>query len=411
VRTARSAEPRRDNGAAFPAARSPTRLAPLAGALIGLLGTVGCSQASSRCPPVGFPAQSIGGTPSAKDDVHEKEPSDATLRRLLSAVKAVECGSDGLDPRASSAALSRLADALTLHAGLTAPGLLRVRWAAESLDSLSGGTAGPGNVHSADSGFETGKGQPIETVHAGLVAAQQTLMARSGSVKYQSAVTALGDLVAAMQSERDLATRCQRAISAFHAASNALSVELNGEPPFGDTEPDASARRSFTSMVAGVEPARAAVASLGNARWPHARERAAEALRLFAAMLSAADCHDLFNSKVSNLRYQALRLSQSDALSFRHSRWIKQGLVTALDSLDLLDATQRALAGPAAGGKQAEPTRTAAADPWTGAARAAVDNIASDQLFALQRAPIQDGFRATLDALVIAATSAPVCRS
>ncbi|HKO54123.1 MAG TPA: hypothetical protein VJV79_40725 [Polyangiaceae bacterium] len=294
---------------------------------------------------------------------------------------------------------------------MSAPGLLRVRWAAESLDSLSGGTAGPGDVHPADSGFKTGKGQPIEMVHAGLVAARQTLMTRSGSATYQSAVTALGDSVAAIQSERDLAARCQSAISAFRAASDAVSVELNGEPPFGDTEPDASARRSFTSMVAGIEPARAAVASLGSAEWPHARERAAEALRLFAAMLSAADCHDSFSSEVSNLRYQALRLSQSDALGFGHSRWIKQGLGTALDSLEVLHATQEALVSAAATDKQGEPPRTAAAEPWTGAARAAVANIASEQLFALQRAPIQDGFRATLDALVIAATSAPVCRS
>jgi len=392
----------------MPAAHSQNRLALLAGALIGLPGMVSCSPSAPQCPPMGFPVQSVGRTPSARDDEHETKTSDATLRRLISAVEALECGSDGLDPRASSAALSKLADSLSLLTGISVPALLRVRRAAESLGSLSGATDGLDNVPSAESVSVTGKRQPIETVHAGLVAAQQTLMAQSGSGKYESAVTALGDLVAAMPSERDLAARCQSAISAFHAACDAVFVGLNVEPPFRDTEPDVSVRRSFTSMAAGVEPARAAVVSLGNAKWPHARERAVEALRLFAAMLSAADCRELFASEISSLRFQAERLSQNDTLSFRYSRWIKQGLS---DALDALDRAQQAPPSAAATDKPGEPTRTTAAEPWTRSARAAVANIASDQLFGLQRAPIQDGFRATLDALVIAATSAPLCRS
>ena len=121
-------------------------------------------------------------------------------------------------------------------------------------------------------------------------------------------------------------------------------------------------------------------------------------------MLRAVDCAGRLTGKISDIRFQAERLTRSDALSFGQTRWIKRGLSAALDGLDALEpgdaGTPRAQAAP----DRAAPAR------FTRAARAAVAGIDAQHLLGLQRTSIQDAFRATLDAFAIAANSARACK-
>ncbi len=376
---------------------------------MGLFGAVSCSP-NEGCPPVGFPKAQVDRS-SAENGERETTGRETTvgetLQRLRSSVQALECGPNGLEPRASSAALRKLADALASHADWSTPALQRLLRAAKNLDTLSSGPTDRGKAASSETVSKVEEGRSTEMVRGGLEAAQQTLLAQTGPVKYQGAVSQLGYSLAAMRAENDLVERCQSAIRAFRGATDAVFVGLDGTPPFGDPIPNEAAPLAFTSMLAGIEPARAVVASLGNAHWQRASDTAAEALRLFAATLSAADCHQTLESNTSSLRFQAERLTQSYALSFEKSRWVKQGLSAALDALDALDDNDQVLLGAR---KQTEPDQFVAAVPWKQAARAAVATIDPDRLFGLQRAPIQDGFRATLDALALAAESAPACQ-
>jgi len=244
----------------------------------------------------------------------------------------------------------------------------------------------------------------MTALHGHLTAALQALLAQPGPVEYRGAVAKLGRALDAMRAAQQTADGCRSALAAFRAATDAVFAGLRGEPPFAESDLDALESAPLSTMQAGIEPGRAALISLGKSGWQHARGDAADALRLFAAMLRAADCAGRLTGKISDIRFQAERLTRSDALSFGQTRWIKQGLSAALDGLDALElgdsGTLRA---------QAAPSPTAPARP-TDAARAAVAGIDARHLFGLQRTSIQDAFRATLDAFAIAANSAPACK-
>lgn len=370
-------------------------------AVMGYFCAICCSPKTEPCPPIGFPTQPAKNQPE-QADTHDGT-SHQSLQELLNSIEPLECGPNGLERQRSGAALTHLAETLSSRPKWLTPALQRVRSAAESLVSPSS------EVHNAPRvSAENGGGTTVtaEKVRDGLAAVQQSLLQQLGPVKYQQSVTKLGNSLAEMQAARDVNDRCQAAIRGFRAATNAVFIGQDGEAPFADGDLHLPEPLTFTSMASGVERARAAVASLGSIGWPHARDRAADALQIFSAMLSAADCQKTLEGKLSNLRFQAERLTQSDALSFGQSRWIKQGLTVTLDALDSLYA----LSKPAAPATHGQASPSSAGRPWTRSARAAVVNIAPDQLLGLQRAPIQDGFRATLDALTVAAQSVPECQ-
>jgi hypothetical protein len=308
------------------------------------------------------------------------------LQNLTTSVEALECGPQGLDARAASEALSGLADALNLRTGLPDSASRKVRQAADELAS-----------HAAASASMT-------AIHDDLTVALQALLAQPGSVEYRGAVGQLGRALDAMSAAPQTADGCRNALVAFRAATDAVFAGLHGEPPFAENDLDALESEPLATMQAGIEPARAALIALGKAGWQHARGDAAQALRLFAAMLRAADCAERLTGKISDLRFQAERLTRSDALSFGQTRWIKQGLSAALDGLDALDAGDSVAARVQAAPVPGAPVRL------THAARAAVAGIDAEHLLGLQRTSIQDAFRATLDAFAIAANSAPTCQ-
>ena len=351
-----------------------------------VLEMTGCAESAPRCPPVGYPKPTAAPKAQARgQQVHRANQSRETLQALLNAVGDLECGPGGLDPRAASAALSKLADTLPLRAGLPDPSAQRARQAAEAASQAANSTA-------------------ADAIHRGLLAALQALLAKPGQVEYRGAVSRLGRSVAAMRAEQDAVSRCHSALIAFRAATDAVFVSLNGQPPFADPEPSTPSTQPLPSMQSGVALGRSAVASLGSAGWQHTRDDAGQALRLFASMLAAADCNHRLEKEISTVNFLAERLTRSDALAFGQTRWIKDALSAALDALEKLEANVSESAAT-----HAAPNSAIAAASWTRAARQAVANVDPDNLLGLERTAIQDGFRATIDSFANAAESTPAC--
>jgi hypothetical protein len=83
---------------------------------------------------------------------------------------------------------------------------------------------------------------------------------------------------------------------------------------------------------------------------------------------------------LKELRFQAERLRRADRINFGLARWMKEGLLAALDGLQVI-----------APGDTRAPF-------WIGAARETVSGIEKDSGVAFQRARIQDAVRSTVDA-------------
>lgn len=370
----------------------------LAWILVGaaLLGMPGCASSGARaCPPLGLPAAT--SVPRGSKTAQVTPRAHAPLERLATSVEALECA-PGLESGAASEALSNLAEALEVRSGPADTASQKVRMEAWALASSSASSA-PSNVSSTTNVSAT------TSVREGLEAALDTLLAgpepARGKLEYREALAALRRSLGGVVTNDDAS--CAFARDALRAATNAVFLALASEPPFERGNIAQQEGKPLTSMRAGIEPARAAVLALGDARWSYAREPAAQALRSLAAMMSAGDCAHALSRNVSDLRLQAERLALGDSLSFGQTHWIKSGLVTALDGLELV--AQRAP------GALAESTPThAPGSPWVTAARQAVANIDAQDLFTFQRSAIQDAFRATLDAFTFIAQQRVECQ-
>jgi len=309
----------------------------------------------------------------------------APLQRLAASVEAIECEPIGLDSAAASEALSNLAEALDLRSGPADVSSQELRTDARALAS--------------------GAAAPTGHVRDGLAAALQALLAGpeplQRRLEYRNSVAALGRFLGDVASND--AASCQSARDALRAATNAVFLALDGEPPFDVQDIAHPEIARLSSMSAGIEPARAAVLALGEARWAHAREPAAQALRSFAAMLNASNCAQRLTRTGSDVLLQAERLMLGDSLSFGQTQWIKSGLLAALDGLEQL-------AQGAASARSGSTRTPPAASPWLAAARKAVANIDAKDLLAFQRTAIQDAFRATLDAFTFTAQYQVSCQ-
>jgi hypothetical protein len=135
------------------------------------------------------------------------------------------------------------------------------------------------------------------------------------------------------------------------------------------------------SVELEVEKARAMVLELGRARWTSGRLAASQALSALADVLVAADASGGVVAQVRELRFQAERLSRTDTSSLGEAGWVKKALTAALHGLNRLGGEERV-----------------ASSKWGPAARAAVASIEERSSINLQRAAVQDAFRATIDA-------------
>ncbi|MEO8904519.1 MAG: hypothetical protein ABI627_23625 [Polyangiaceae bacterium] len=350
-----------------------------------LLGAPSCAS-QSPCPPIAPP---YAHTDHASKGTEVPAAAHAPLQRLATSVEAVECTPSGLDWGAASDAFSNLADALDLRQGPSDMGSQEVRSDAHALTSHSAGAKAP-----------------QDAVHDALTAALQTLLAQSEpaqrQLEYRNTVGSLARSVAGVSAQANNGDSCPFVVDALRAATNAVFLALAGEPPFDEQASGSVEAQPLASMRAGLEPARAAVLALGEAHWQDARAAAAQALRTLAAMVRAGDCAGTFTNQLSNIRFEAERLTRSDALSFGQVRWIKAGLVAALDGLDV-DARRMPV-------EHAQGDLNHVGSALIASARKAVANIDAEDLFGFQRTAIQDGFRATFDAFVVVAQPMPECQ-
>ncbi|HEY3664352.1 MAG TPA: hypothetical protein VGL19_00070 [Polyangiaceae bacterium] len=350
-----------------------------------LLAASGCARLGS-CPAQ---APALIGSESVPKSARQLVPAHAPLQRLATFVEALECTSSGLDLGAASDAFSSLADALDLLKG---PGDL----AAHEVRN---------DAHVLAASSEAAKAVQ-EAIRDGLTIALQTLLANAEparrKLEYRDTIGTLARSVAGVSGVASDRESCRLVVGALRAATNAVFLALAGEPPFDEQHLGSSRLQPLASMSAGIEPARAAVLALGEAPWEDAPEAAAQALRTFAAMVRAGDCAGRFTSQLSELGFEAERLTRSDRLSFGQVRWIKAGLVDALDGLDA-DA-RRAPVGPS--GANLNHVGSALID----SARKAAANIDATDLLGFQRTAVQDAFRATLDAFVLVAEPMPKCQ-
>ncbi|HEX3852460.1 MAG TPA: hypothetical protein VHW01_15930 [Polyangiaceae bacterium] len=350
-----------------------------------LLAAPGCARPGS-CPAQ---APEPIGAERVPKSARRLAPAHAPLQRLATSVEALECTRSGLDLGAASDAFSSLADALELPRG--------------SGDLAAQEVRNDAHVLAADS--EAAKA-PQEAIRDALTIALQTLLAKAEparrQLEYRNTVGSLARSVAGVSGVASDRESCRFVVDALRAAANAVFLALAGEPPFDEQQLGSPGLQPLVSMSEGIEPARAAVLALGEAHWEDAPEAAAQALRTFAAMVRAGDCTGRFTSQLSELRFEAERLTRSDALSFGQVRWIKAGLVDALDGLDV-DARRAPVEHS---GTSSNHVGSALID----SARKAAANIDGTDLLGFQRTAVQDAFRATLDAFVVVAQPMPECQ-
>lgn len=340
---------------------------------MAIAGLSSCAQ--TPCPTLNVkppPSNANPEFPGAAKPSAAREP----LQRLATSVDALGCEPPGLNFQATGTVFANLADALELRTQAVDTGLQRIRGAARGL-ALSGPSA------------------PVKYLHEGLAAVLKSLISASGPAErrddYRRAVDTLARSFDALRTGTEGVVSCPKTLATLRAATDASFLALHGEPPFEESEPRAEEPHRWSSVRDGLDATRAHVLSLGRAKWRDAREPAAEALLSLAEMAAAGDCAGKIANQVAEVRFQAERLTRSDALSFGQVSWIKAGLIAVLDALDAL-----------------EPGHQRAAS-WSSAARQAVVSIDAQDLLGFQRPAIQDAFRATVDAFGVAARSIPEC--
>jgi hypothetical protein len=160
------------------------------------------------------------------------------------------------------------------------------------------------------------------------------------------------------------------------------------QPPFQARIPieglpaaSASPARQTLPVELTIERARATVLELGRARWTNGRQATSRALSALADVLVAADASEGLVAEVRELRFQAERLSRTDTSSLGEAGWVKNALTAALQGLNRVGGEERG-----------------ASSKWSPAARQAVASIEERSTINLQRAAVQDAFRATTDA-------------
>jgi hypothetical protein len=274
-------------------------------------------------------------------------------------------------------ALRALADAIELLGELDGSAAAELRAAA-------------GSIEGSPSSSGSSASSPAEAVEAGLRSVLQTLLVKKSPAGqeqgYHRTISALRRAVDRVRPELPVREQAASLGAALRAATDAVLIARAAEPAFGAGEAEALSPPAVGPIADELEQAREDVLALGATRWTGARRAAARALSSLADVIESADRSRAQRAKVSEGRFQAERLRSTDALVFGQAGWAKAGLRAALDALDALGI----------GGERF------IAD-WTEPARQAVAGINEGDGFTFQRAAVQDGFRATLDAAVAAA--------
>lgn len=203
---------------------------------------------------------------------------------------------------------------------------------------------------------------------------------------YRKGLQGLSQAIQAVQDLLPFVEQRERTNAALQAAVDAIFLARGGEPPFGIANQRETPPLRLRPTVAQLEEARGDVSKLARAKMLDSSTAAANALTALADMLATTETDAKLNALIAEARFQAERLERASTVRFGQAGWVRSGLIAVLDGLDLVQH------GPAN-----------APCPWSQVARAAVVGIDAHSSLVFQRAVIQDAFRATVDALTIAA--------
>ena len=120
---------------------------------------------------------------------------------------------------------------------------------------------------------------------------------------------------------------------------------------------------------------------LARAKWTNGQEGSSLVLQALADVIVAADASKALAQHASELRFEAERLRDASRPTLGQPASVKRGLNIALDCLDRIQ------------GRDDDQSSN-----WTRVARQSVATIEERSSIGLQRGPIQDAFRATVDA-------------
>lgn len=362
--------------------RTPLLLVAAVAVLAHACGTgrVGPSQAKP-------PAQTTMAPPAAELSQAPRSAEVAlpeSLQRLSSAVDALGPGPGDPHHGEIVVALRELANALELTPDARDRAPAKLREAAEELESSS-----PSSLEHAD------------MLKEALKIALRPLVSRAApsghETEYRDSVEALGRSIDALNADRPLLEQEQAVVAAFRAATDAVYLARGGVPPFGQAKAEDQGRGAVGTIEDELEQAREDVLELGQTKWTNDRQASASALSSIADVVEASDPDRAQRNRISVIRFQAERLRSADSFRFGQAAWVKTGLTTSLDALDAMHADERA-------------DEQAIVTSWIRAARRAVGSIEERDSLSFQRAAVQDGFRSTVDAFVVASQSGRLCR-
>ncbi len=327
-----------------------------------LLLWVGACATRTTAPPARDPLVELQRTAEASGGARQF-PVDS---KLVDSVVLLGSSPDALAPAAVSRAMRELSRALR---PLAAEAASSVRHAGERLEAAA----------------------PSSLSHAGLIkeglqsllTAMLRLPAPAGrSDEYRQALQALTHALKGIRPVAPLSEQRAAVGASFRAATDAVLLSHGREAPF--RVPSAPSPREPLPVELELEHARLRVLELARARWTNGREGASLALRALADVMVAADQKGTVSEQTSELRFEAGRVGDTTSSGLGVAASAKRGLTLALDGLE------RIL------GRAEEESSS-----FSRAARQAVASIDERSSIGLQRGPVQDAFRATVDAFAV----------
>jgi hypothetical protein len=340
----------------------------------------GDTAGSSGSPLVG----PVPGSPQPRSQSQAASRSaPEALKRLTFAVSALDDVSPESSHRALVQALRDLGIALAVSPDVSSSNVAAVLEAAQRLERA------PAASHLY-----------ADLLKKGLAAALRALLARSasslgapqGDAAYRAALAHLGTALGSIRGDRPLFAQAELVAGGFRAATNAVYLASSFPPPFARASSGA-ARAAPPALDSKLTEAQAALLDLGKARWPNTRAAAAHALFSVADVIESMNRGAVLRAKVDSIRRQAERLGSADLLALEQTQWVANGLLTALDSLDVLPEEEAAFVSP-----------------WRRAAAEAIAGVSRGDTLAFQAGAVQDGFRATLAAFMAVSQADGACR-
>ncbi|HEX4337225.1 MAG TPA: hypothetical protein VH062_15010 [Polyangiaceae bacterium] len=271
-------------------------------------------------------------------------------------------------------ALGELANVMELLPGHGVEAVRSLRHAARALGALPADTAPPADVvkHGLDDALETLVGRPPPEERAR---------------EYREAVIGFGREVDALKPDEPLLAQRVAVVKALRSAGDVELLASGEKSHFRSPVVEETQGPSHAPTDILLDRARAAALEMGTADWNGARDAAARLLGTIADLVASSSAAKETLERVSIIRLQAERLQRSDAIET--TQWVKLGLTNALDALENAKGSERGV------------------PPWARAARQAVADIKNDYALSFQRAAVQDGFRATVDAFVVGLSAQP----